>query len=259
LDINVATDGYGAFTVSNTKTWVAGSLSWSKQDDLGNPLGGATFQVCRTHDRFGTDIPDQCVTVLDNSIPDANSSPGEFLLTGLILGRYTITESIAPPGYSLDSHVETVELTLAIPTVAVTYIWINTPTNLGCTPGFWQGGAGAPLWDGIGDAAWVPFTHTTIFNSFFNSPPEPRLNGLTMMDLVGSGGTSDWAIKAGRDMVAAYLNESAFPQGFPATSIAALEAMWYAAVALGDPGFEAFHTTVSAWNSPQAPGYCPLP
>ena len=32
-----------------------------------------------------------------------------------------------------------------------------------------------------------------------------------MYDLVSSGGGSDPAIKAARDMVAAYLNESAFP------------------------------------------------
>jgi hypothetical protein len=80
-----------------------------------------------------------------------------------------------------------------------------------------------------------------------------------MFDLVSSGGTSDSARRAARDMVAAYLNESAFPADFPADSLADLEAMWYAAVAGGDAALDAFHVMVSAWNSPAPPGFCPLP
>jgi uncharacterized repeat protein (TIGR01451 family) len=131
---------------------------------------------------------------------------------------------------------------------------------LGCTPGFWQGGAGAPLWDGDTDAAWVPFTHTTKFNDFFSGPPTAsQLDGLTMLDLVGTGGGPDSAVKAARDMVAAYLNEAAFPGDFPAGSLADLTAMWYAAVNGGDSALDAFHTLVSGWNDPADPGYCPLP
>jgi len=135
----------------------------------------------------------------------------------------------------------------------------------GCTPGFWQGGAGAELWNEPNDPQWVyngtnPFIHTTLFNDFFNNGPvDPRLNGLTMMDLVGSGGTSDSARRAARDMVAAYLNESAFPADFPASSLADLEAMWYAAVAGGDSALDAFHNLVAGWNNPEPPGFCPLP
>ncbi len=60
-------------------------------------------------------------------------------------------------------------------------------------------------------------------------------------------------------MVAAYLNESAFPDAFPADSLEDLVAMWYEAVAGGDAGLDAFHTLVSGWNNPPDPGYCPLP
>jgi hypothetical protein len=77
-----------------------------------------------------------------------------------------------------------------------------------------------------------------------------------MIDLVGSGGTTDSARRAARDMVAAYLNESAFPATFPATSLASLTAMWYAAVSGGDAALDAFHVLVSSWNDP---GFCPLP
>jgi hypothetical protein len=134
-----------------------------------------------------------------------------------------------------------------------------TIPSQGCTPGFWQGGAGAPLWDGVDDAAWVPFTHDTIFNSFFSQTVDSRLAGATMFSLVQGGGGSDSALKAARDMVAAYLNESAFPAGYAATSLADLTNMWYAAVAGGDPALDAFHNLVSGWNAETATQICPLP
>jgi hypothetical protein len=133
----------------------------------------------------------------------------------------------------------------------------------GCTPGFWQGGAGSVLWDGIDDDEWVPFTHDVYFNSYFYVTTDPDLDGFTMYALVSSGGGSNWAEKAARDMVAAYLNESAFPDTYPASSLTQLESDWYAAVTLGvagdDSGYMAFHDEKGGWNSPPPPGYCPLP
>jgi hypothetical protein len=257
LSLDRETDGLAGNGGDATKYWVAGSLAWLKQDNFGNPLGGATFEVCLTHDRLGTDIPDVCQTVLDNQAPDVDSDPGEFKLANLPLGTYTIEETVPPPGYSGDSYVETITLTLLEPNKLAQHIWINTITNQGCTPGFWQGGAGALLWDGVDDPAWVPFTHDTLFNSFFT--PAASLDGLTMFDLVSSGGGSDWVHKAARDLVAAYLNESAFPTSYPALSTTNLETMWTNALAGGDAALETFHNTVSAWNSPAPPGYCPLP
>ncbi|MGE5123827.1 MAG: SpaA isopeptide-forming pilin-related protein, partial [Acidobacteriaceae bacterium] len=256
------TDGLAGNSGDATKIWVAGSLSWLKQDNLGNPLGGATFEVCRTLDRFGNDIPDECVTVLDNSAPDEDPAAGQFLLSGLALGTYTITETLPPAGYAGDSYVETLVLTLAAPNKSATHIWVNTP-NQGCTPGFWQGGAGSLLWDQVNDPDWIyggtnPYIHTTLFNDFFNVVTDPRLDGYSMYDLVSTGGGPDSAIKAARDMVAAYLNESAFPSGYPVASLQDLLNMWYNAVAGGDAALDAFHTLVSGWNSPVS-GYCPLP
>jgi hypothetical protein len=80
-----------------------------------------------------------------------------------------------------------------------------------------------------------------------------------MFDLVSSGATSDSARRAARDMVAAYLNKSAFPGCYPASSLTVLTASWYAAVGGGDSALDAFHATVGSWNSPAPPGYCPLP
>jgi uncharacterized surface anchored protein len=66
------------------------------------------------------------VTVLDNGTFDANPADGEFrlnayqsfggtALAGLAMGTYTIQETQAPAGYSLDPNVHTVTLTLANP------------------------------------------------------------------------------------------------------------------------------------------------
>lgn len=134
----------------------------------------------------------------------------------------------------------------------------------GCTPGFWQGGAGSQLWDQVNDPQWTyvgsnPFIHTTLFNSYFNVATDARLDGMTMFDLVSTGGTSNSAQRAARDMVAAYLNESAFPGTFPADSLSALTTMWYAAVAGGDAALDNFHNEVAGWNDPPEGGYCPLP
>ena len=262
LDLLRETDGLAGNSGDATKIWIAGSLSWLKQDNFGVPLGGATFEVCRTLDRFGNPVSGECVTVLDNSFPDEDSASGQFLLSNLFLGTYTIEETVPPAGFAGDPYIETLVLTLADPDQAATHIWVNT-LNQGCTPGFWQGGAGSQLWDQVNDPDWTyggtnPYIHTTLFNDFFNITTDSRLAGLSMFDLVSGGGGPDPAIKAGRDMVAAYLNESAFPAGFPPPSLQDLTNMWYAAVAGGDAGLTAFHNTVSAWNDPPN-GYCPLP
>jgi hypothetical protein len=80
-----------------------------------------------------------------------------------------------------------------------------------------------------------------------------------MFDLGSSGSGSDWAVKAARDMVATNLNETAFSNSYPVVTLDALKAMWYAAVACGDEDLQVFHDELSAWNSPEPPGYCPLP
>ena len=40
------------------KEFVDGSLAWFKNDDTGTRLGGATFEVCRTHDLDTSTNPD---------------------------------------------------------------------------------------------------------------------------------------------------------------------------------------------------------
>jgi uncharacterized surface anchored protein len=89
------------------------------------------------------------VTVLDNTAPDADSAAGQFLLQGLKLGTYTIQETVAPVGYTLDPFIDQVILTLANPDGSANHIWVDTVPGQGCTPGFWKNHTSA--WDGNND------------------------------------------------------------------------------------------------------------
>jgi hypothetical protein len=123
----------------------------------------------------------------------------------------------------------------------------------GCTPGFWQGGLGATLWDGVPmnpDPDWTaagglgsnPFIHDTKFNDFFAS--YAPADGLSMMDIVGiGGGPEDWR-KAARNVVAGYLNAS-FGIDYPYSPQQVAD-LWADAVSSGD--FAGLHQLLEAAN-----------
>jgi hypothetical protein len=130
-----------------TKIYVDGSLRWYKVDGNGDPLGDATFEICRTADRFGTDIdPDECYTVIDNDTtasatqwPDSDGNDGVFLAANLPLGYWTIQETIAPPGYRGDYDLRgPFLLDLSNPDRVISEPWVNTtlgrltPTGTTC-------------------------------------------------------------------------------------------------------------------------------
>jgi prealbumin domain-containing protein len=104
-----------------TKVFVDGTLLWSKVDQNGDPLAGATFQVCRTHrlnsapdpDEFVDEDPDVCFAVKDNEPPDGDPADGKFKLTGLVLGKYSVQETEAPPGYAKDDTIKMATLDLS--------------------------------------------------------------------------------------------------------------------------------------------------
>lgn len=139
---------------------------------------------------------------------------------------------------------------------SLSYTFVNAPFE-GCTPGFWQGGndfgtaGGKWLWNENNDPQWVasggagfnPYIWTTMFNGFF--APYGGLTGFDMMSLVGTGGGPDDFQKAGRDLVAAYLNTS-WGMNYPYTT-AQLSAMWANAVASGD--FMSLHLELDAANN----------
>lgn len=138
-DVGAGPDG----TDSATKEFVDGSLAWLKHDQDGNLLAGATFEVCQTH-YLDTSVsphdltlltPSDCDSVLDDdgSDPDyagvdEDPTGGEFLMTGLELGTWTIKETAAPEGYAFDPDADPVEieLTLADPTGNAPTAFVNT-------------------------------------------------------------------------------------------------------------------------------------
>jgi hypothetical protein len=125
VSLTRATDNTHGSTGDATKNFVAGSLTWLKRDNAGNLLGGATFQVCRTADRFGNPVAGECVSVTDNLAPDADPVAGQFKLTGLKLGHYTVQETAAPPGYAVDPSIKTADLTLAAPNASITIAFVD--------------------------------------------------------------------------------------------------------------------------------------
>jgi len=137
--ITRTTNGSGGNSVGATKEFKAGTITWVKHDDLGALLGGATFEVCRTHvwdsnAAAQVDIsPDVCFTVADDVLtdtpdvttPDADNDFGEFRLENLILGTYTIRETVAPAGYALDPDTETVVLNTTTTTGPTNIIFVD--------------------------------------------------------------------------------------------------------------------------------------
>ena len=117
VELSRETDDVAPNSDDAVKVFVAGSIRWTKQ--YAQALqAGATFQVCRTNDYilpFGPMGPalanPVCFSVTDNDVKDRDTDDGEFLVSGLALGRYTVKETAAPPGFELDPKTETVDLT----------------------------------------------------------------------------------------------------------------------------------------------------
>ena len=102
-----------------------GTLAWTKNDAHGKALDGATFHVTGP---FGFDL-----TVMDNDTSDADGDAGQFLLTDLKLGEYTVTETVAPAGYILDPNPQSAELTQDAPSGAIETPFVNTLGELNWT------------------------------------------------------------------------------------------------------------------------------
>lgn len=125
----------------------------------------------------------------------------------------------------------------------------------GLTPGFWgnsgsAGAAGNDWWDTVNDPQWPvggtnPFTHDTLFNDFFED--HAALAGMTMWQVVNSGGGSVAALKAGRQLVAAYLNAT-LNSTYPFTQ-AGLQSMWSNALAGGNSSLLALQSLLDAANN----------
>lgn len=254
---------------SNTATVTLQNYDYDK-----NAVGTASGTTDFVSPAVAVEFASPVITYKDDEV-DVTDSYAGFLgtlsaLTDTLPHTFTYSRTITAPDafcgeFRIDNEAWYLTNDSGTSESAFAYVDINVPCE-GCTPGFWQGGAGVQLWDEEPtDPQWTyvgaqPFYTEDIFNSIFSGPPiDSRLNGQTMFQIVSNeGGIANSAEKAARSMVAAYLNESAFSETFPADSLLALETMWYNAVAGGDAALEDFASFVGGWNSPDG-GYCPLP
>lgn len=79
-----------------------GSLTWKKVDEDGNDLAGAEFTL--------TGPDGQDFVVSDNGELDVNDADGQFEVTDLAWGDYTIKETAAPDGYVPSEETQTVTI-----------------------------------------------------------------------------------------------------------------------------------------------------
>jgi len=198
VSLTRATDGAGGNTGDATKVFVAGSITWTKVDNAGTLQGGATFEVCRTHnldtstdpDTFVDLVPDVCVTVVDDvdgvagGSLDEDPDPGEFKLSGLVLGRYTVDETVAPPGFEPDPDVVTVELTLADPNATIGTAFRNERPILKITGfGYTNEASGSPTAGVVSGTA----TYSVDLHNY-GGAAATLSNSSLVVDVTGAGG-----------------------------------------------------------------------
>jgi uncharacterized surface anchored protein len=185
-----------------------GSLAWEKRKATDNLLqGGATFDVSPDPlDGVGT------LVIVDNGANDADADAGQILINNVLVAAYTITETIAPAGWALDSD----------PTRAQT---VNA-ANLNAVVGT-QGSNDAGVTDEsdfhnrIGSLAWEKRKATDNLlqgGATFDVSPDP-LDGVGTLVIVDNG-ANDADADAGQILInnvlmAAYtITETAAPAGW---------------------------------------------
>ena len=186
-----------------------GDLTIFKVDTSGDPLTGAEFSI--TPNPFACHQPPGADpgTLFDGHPQDASGSAtdGIIRLDRVCIAVYTVTETKAPDGFV--ALTDPLLCTVEEPDQSCEVTFVNQP-NEACTPGFWQGGFGSTLWDEFpNDPDWAgdgtnPFAQDQLFNLFF--APHSALDGLTMFDLVSTGGGPIIQRATARFLVAAYLN-----------------------------------------------------
>jgi hypothetical protein len=225
LAISRETDGIAPNSDDAVKTFIQGALTWQKieiVDGIEMPLGGATFEVCRTQSWTTTGgfeplTTPECRTVTDaigspspSSLGDQDPRAGFFELSGLSLGLWTILETAAPAGYIASASLQSVQVTTGTPSPSAGVPFVNMPEEdkSGCTPGFWKNHT--ELWDQTSDeiASAAGFTTSTSFNTYFGLTPSQSgfSNSFTMDDAINAGGGD--GNKLARHGVAALLNLS---------------------------------------------------
>jgi hypothetical protein len=86
------------------------------------------------------------------------------------------------------------------------------------------------------------------FTSFFTSSGNTTVDQMTILEIVGSGGTNGWPRKAARDLIAAY-PQCVVPRIRLYVRTTTILSDWATAVAGGTSGFHAFHLKCAAATS----------
>jgi Prealbumin-like fold domain len=158
VSLTRATDGTGNNSGDAIKHFIAASVSWTKVDNAGQPLGGATFQLCRTHDwdiannmPFIAPLnPPVCQSVTDNDSSDLDKTNGHFTVGGLPLGTYTVHETQAPPGYELDPSTKEINVSPDNPSAVIGTAFVDSRPIVKITGfGYTNAPSGATQFNGI--------------------------------------------------------------------------------------------------------------
>jgi len=157
VSLSRETDGDAPNSDDAIKHFVAGSIAWSKVDNAGVAQGGATFELCRTHDYILPDggidpdplDPPDCRDVIDNGLNDEDPAAGAFLVSGLALGEYTVHETAAPDGFEPDPDTETVQLVPGDTEAVIGEAFVNSRPILKITGFGYENVATAPYFGGV--------------------------------------------------------------------------------------------------------------
>ena len=104
LDVSIGTIGNDDVDDFHNRL---GTIEWEKRDgsvSAPHPLqGGATFEVSGNGGPFDCHGTGGTITVVDNGMNDADPDAGQLRVERVCLGSYTITETIPPPDFILDT------------------------------------------------------------------------------------------------------------------------------------------------------------
>lgn len=155
-------DDLDTVTVTNTTRRLLGSVTWKKVDQTGNLLAGSEWTLKGTGlNTGGVSIMD-CTSspCSDGDFEDQDPAVGEFKLTGLSWGTYSLTEATPPVGYVRDtgSHDFTIDAERLVVTLDPITNVQATPPSLPLTGGlgtdtFLLAGGGLLALAGIG--GWI--------------------------------------------------------------------------------------------------------
>lgn len=104
-----------------------GSLKILKKDENGKALYGATFVISPDPQDWSGDL-----TVVDNGLNDDDPADGVLVVIKCNIDpakKYTVTETVAPPGYNPAPPQTGIKITPTTPDVTLTFI--NTPPPVG--------------------------------------------------------------------------------------------------------------------------------